>query len=249
MPKERELMDPALAPLVVRGLPPRSRGWAPKEATSGQQSFGHGIEGKVYGDGSAIQAGDPEGGVATWCITRQCYDPVAQDAANIGANSGVVPGWFPTAPRSEIWAYIEALRCMCLSFEYVGDCQHVLDIARQGIPPVFTSSACFNADLWRQARRLLHDHGLNAVTHTKTKAHRSRTAAVTNVNGDDDSVEHWLGNRAADAAAKRLAKSTFDGVAFDERSRTRGRYSLLLNRVAYAVSTLLQHAPLADGRI
>ncbi len=248
LPKERDLVDPALAPLVVRGLPPRSYSWSPREPAVGRQTFGHDIEGKVFGDGSAIQAGDPECGVAAWSIVRQRYDAAAQDAECSGVNSGIVHGWFPTAPRSEISAYIDALSNMCLTFEYVGDCQHVIDIARQGIPLEFTSSMCFNADLWRRARALLHDHGVEAVAHTKTKAHRTKAAAEASDDGAGGPLEHWLGNRTADIMAKSLAKSTFDADAVAARAKARDWYSLVLTRVACAVAFLVKQAPEADGR-
>ncbi len=246
LPPEGQLSDPAIAPLVVRGLPPRNRGWAPRKEQTVERRITLNSEGIVYGDGSAIQGGDPAGGIATWSNIKQIYDHESQSARVEDMGAGVVPGWFPTAPRSEILAYCNALSAMCLSFTYVGDCQHVIDIAKQGIPRQFVSSACFNADLWRRARFLLHDHGVGVVAHVKTKAHRSRTSAEAA--GGDDPVEHWWGNRAADEVAKGLAKDLFEEEAAKSDAQCRERNSRVMSRVAVAAAFTIRQAPEADGR-
>ncbi len=188
--------DAALAPLTEMLLPPRLTAWRPipESAPQGYLEMNSGVN--TYGDGSGYRQQVRDSRVSTWAVIRLDDEGRPEQILR-----GAVPGFFPTVPRAELTALREHLRHAGPQAAYYGDCQHVLDIARQGVGPWFTSARSPNADLWRQVRWLLDDHGSTMPMH-KVKAHRSRQAAIL----DGDLEQTWLGNQMADKACKELAR-------------------------------------------
>jgi hypothetical protein len=122
---------------------------------------------------------------------------------------GRLGGWFPSVPRGELAALLQFCKCVMIPSTYVGDCRYATDGVARGIPALLSSSACAHADLWRELRWRLDDHG-GGINVVKTKAHRSKQCAIDD---SDDGILHWVGNGAADAAAKTLARSAWGAGA------------------------------------
>ncbi len=250
---------PGLAPLLLAGLPPRTRPVikANPEFTEGNISLGS--CGTFYGDASGYGSGGGGGGqpdeVVTWSVLQLrrdaetdvigMSDPLALGGRAVCQQArGVCEGLFPSVPRGELMALVQFLRGVRVPAKYVGDCKGVIDGARLGVPPRLTSSGCFHADLWRDVRHALRDHG-PGIEIRKTKAHRSRTQAA---NDEDDGLEQWEGNQAADEAAKSLARGLW-GAGEDDRAarRTADLNCLrLMRRTAitahFAIQSLGRHA-------
>ncbi len=236
--------DPSLGPLVLRGLPPKARGWQAVEVELTKGNLAKFVAGDTYGDGSGIKSSIPHDGVATWACARINYHHSTRNAITTEVVAGNVPGWFQTVPRAEMTAYIKFLDAAVIPACYVGDCQNVIDVARLGVPVEFTSSASLHADLWREARRLLQDHG-PGISHVKTKAHRSRACAEIDV---EDPLHHWLGNAAADEAAKQLARETYDYTRRAADDVHRENAAAIMGRSAFAVAWAIKNEPQAAKR-
>ena len=116
----------------------------------------------------------------------------------------------------------------------------VIDGILHGVPARLTGARRLHADLWREAARLLKDHGC-ALTFDKTKAHRSRQAAEESV---DDPAWYWAGNGAADHHAKKLCHSIADK---DQRATAekivREESVLWLSHMGFAANWCFQHWP------
>ena len=108
-------------------------------------------------------------------------------------------------------AYVMHLRTILA--RYIGDCLAVINGAKDGVDDKLCSSRSLHADLWREIRRLLKDHG-EGQTVQKTEAHRSRAQAERS---SDDPIQWWMGNRSADLQAKRLSK---EAAAHDDTTAT-----------------------------
>jgi hypothetical protein len=232
--------DPALAPLEIRGLPPKAHLWQPTlvEEQVGDLSYGH--TGTSFGDGSGLRQDQSELRVATWAVVRLC-DP-DPDSNVASAVSGNVGGWFPTVPRAELSALIWHLRSALAPATYVGDCKSVIDGILHGVSSRLTGARGLHADLWREAARLLKDHGC-ALSFDKTKAHRSRQAAEESV---DDPAWYWAGNGAADHHAKKLCHSMADKDKRVTAEKVVMEESVLwLSRIGFAANWCFQHWPAA----
>ncbi len=141
----------------------------------------------------------------------------------------MVPGFFPTVPRAELTALLQHLLHAGLGAEYGGDCEHVLDAARDGVSPYHVSSRCLSADLWIKVRQALRDHG-SAMPMVKIKAHITRQAAL-----DGGGSEHdWLGNREADHQCKTLARGAAPvGPAPETVISNKAQYKEVLLRIMF----------------
>ncbi len=126
------LADPSLGPLLVRGLPPKIKGWSPVEICMTQGALRRGVDGDTYGDGSGYRGKAQHDCTATWSCARIRYDHMQQDATTMEQVSGNVPGWMQTVPRAEISAYVHFLETALIPARYVGDCKHVIDVAALG---------------------------------------------------------------------------------------------------------------------
>ncbi len=187
-----------LAPLREMALPPMPHGWEPLRGEKIQGSLRKSAA-MVFSDGSGIAQDARTRAVSTWAVVRGPADGgLAREVMR-----GRVDGWFRTVPRAEIRGAIAAVEASGAQTPCAFDCQHVVDVLRNGISKRWTGSAAFNADLWRRAKRAL-DGGAGPIMVIKTKAHRSRAAAEVDV---DDPLIHWIGNDAADHHAKQLARA------------------------------------------
>ncbi len=169
------------------------------------------VDGFLYGDGSGYFQDRRECRVATFAIVRMALGAEDEQAVESRV-TGNIGGWFPTVPRGELRALIEFMRHGG-SARYVGDCSYVINGAEGGVSQRLKSSTSSDADLWRRLDELAADHGA-PPTVRKTRAHRSRSDAAAD---DQDGLEHWIGNRAADRAAKDLAKTRVDAAEKEKR--------------------------------
>ncbi len=240
----RDARKPALAPLLEMGLPPRPEPWQPIDGSYEDGHLTTDADQWVCGDGSGYHQQVLEARVATWAVVKKGRDANGKPTA-AETFRGTVDGWYPTVPRGELSALNAHLRHAGPGSTYVGDCRHVLEGAEKGVPRPLTSSANINADLWRITRQLLDDHG-GGVKVRKTKAHRSRTAALADA---DDALIHWEGNQLADEAAKSLAKAAAESLSTaDAISRARSFSAQVIKRVAFGAEWAFRHWPAVDGR-
>ncbi len=230
--------DPALAPLAEMGLPPVSEPWAPTAEITTEDDMPLHVDGCLYGDGSGYYQERRDTRIATYSLVRM--RPAADDASDIEARvAGVVGGWFPTVPRGELRALIEAMRHGG-SATYFGDCKYVISGAEFGVSAKLKSSASADADLWRRVDAMARDHGTPPRVR-KTRAHRSRSAATAD---SSDTIEHWIGNRAADfvakAAARELVRSSDkrERIATDETT-----YCTVIQCVAQGAALAVERWP------
>ncbi len=253
------LNDAALAPLYLAGLPPRLGPILSNVVEVHEGEIALGSCGIFYGDSSGVGC-ESVNGVVTWSLVQLARDGEAElrwrgdgsrhaDGDVVQMMRGTCTGWFPSVPRGELTAMLRFARWARIPARYVGDCKYVTDAVEMGIPGKLTSSACAHADLWREAKRLLQDHG-QGIEVTKTKAHRSRTRAIEDGN---DGVEHWEGNMAADAAAKSLAKKVWlencEPRGRDEAKRADLRTLLVRTAVsAYGAMRALDGIPVPGKR-
>ncbi len=212
--------NPALAPLTLAGLPPRRETFGPPEVEFQEGEVRIGSHGTFYGDASGIGCKGEPPGIVTWSLVQLSRDV---EGSNVDMDDGAedgdplieqmmrgrLGGWFPSVPRGELAALLQFCKCVMIPSTYVGDCRYVTDGVARGIPAQFSSSACAHADLWRELRWRLDDHG-GGINVVKTKAHRSKQCAIDD---SDDGILHWVGNGAADAAAKTLARSAWGAGA------------------------------------
>ncbi len=235
--------QPGDAPMWEMGLPPMPMKWSPIDIDfcEGHLNIGGGNDpgGDMYGDGSGYNQDSRVCRIATWALVRPKGDDVhTQD--NYERLRGVVCGWFSTVPRGELRGLIEFMKYGGPDETYISDCQYVVEGIRHGIPRRLTSSKSVNADMWREARRLLADRGSTPMV-CKTKAHRSRAAAERD---DEEPIRRWHGNRIADEEAKQLAKSIAEKDDRAERiEATVARSSAILARVAIAAAWAYQRWP------
>ncbi len=236
MPKE--LREPAYAPLAQMALPPRALAWQPIEVELTEGACHQGHTGETFGDGSGYRQDCRELRVATWSIARIVRDETGWRREE--STRGSVGGFFPTVPRGEIRAAIEHMKHAMVPAAYIGDCKHVIQILDEGIPDKWVSSRSFNADLWKEARRLMQDHGAG-LTAEKVRAHRARRDAELE---GDDALRHWCGNEAADRQAKSLAKSLMEADGrFDVMERMKLVAEAALRRTAVAAAWILKRRP------
>ncbi len=216
--------DPALAPLCEMGLPPRTTPWKPRPVHPECGYLTMGRDARMYGDGSGYRQASLSGRVATWSVIRLGDEEGGEETLR-----GWLHGFFPTVPRAETTAIIKAIIHAGPNASYGGDCEHVLEAVRQGVPQHMTSSRCFNADLWREARRLLHDRG-SVPDLVKIKAHVSASAAAAA--GAD--LRDWHGNKVADDKCKSIARE--EAEADREHSQAvalRATYRHTIDRIVF----------------
>ncbi len=229
---------PELAPLNYLGLPPRPRPWKPAADAPPEGWLSMEPGGTTYGDGSGFHQQVREARIATWSVIRLRESPTGQ-MTRAEALRGTVAGLFPTVPRAEMTALLQHLRHAGPGAVYGGDCQHVLETAKSGVPPYYTSSKCANADLWRAIRTALHDHG-TPMAMKKIKAHATRSAAVAS----GTLAEDWLGNHLADQHCKSLAKNMAaaqeEAGEGPEEKRT---YRTTINHVTAVAAWAFRHRP------
>ncbi len=223
-------------PLLEAGLPPKIVGWSPVEMEFVQGALQQGHDGDTYGDGSGVHQHNREVRVATWSVLRLV--PGRNDGHILEKLRGNVAGWCPTVPRAEMRALEEHLRHCGIDGTYIGDCKSVVEAARDGVPVSWTKSGNVNADLWQRIRTLQLDHGA-PMKATKIAAHKSRSA-MTALGREMD----WLGNDAADAWAKDLAKSI---AAQDQRlgdiEAHASNCNNTLEHIAYAAAWFMKKRP------
>ncbi len=201
----RSVKDPGLAPLVCMCLPPRATSWSPvaEHETEGALSQLSDLAGGMtFGDGSGYRQNMRDLRISAWASLRLSSSaPIGGETVAEGAR-GLISGYFPTVQRAELYALVFHLRHEGVDGTYVGDCQNVIDTARNGVPDYHVSSRCLHADLWKEVRAEVMDRG-GRVAIRKVKAHRSREQAEEA--GEDARV--WEGNQQADHSCKALAKS------------------------------------------
>ena len=230
---------PQLAPLAYHGLPPRADCWQPTAATEpeGDASVGH--TGTSYGDSSGYHQQELELAVATWAVVRMIGE---QAVSRVRSQ---VSGWFPTVPRAELTALAWHLQSALAPATYVGDCKEVIRGARARVPEALTNSRSLHADLWRQVKQLI-DGRCEGLCFVKTKAHRSRAEAERN---QEDPIENWLGNDAADSYAKDLCRSLSNGDQRWARScEMRARMLPWLCHIGVAAVWCFGHWPVAQRK-
>ncbi len=228
-----QFSEPALAPLTQLCWPPRVGRWLPVEKREDEGHLTMSCE-RSFGDGSGYRQRLRRGRVATWAVTR-----IDEAGTAVESLRGVVDGYFSTVPRGEIKALIAHLRHAGPAAVYVGDCQHVLDAARHGVPPRLLAARSANPDLWAEVDRLLRDHGA-PMELVKVKAHASREAALAYGTSPLD----WMGNIAADAHCRELAR---DIAAQDELANSladrRAAYGRVYRRVIFVAQWALRYRP------
>ncbi len=226
-----------LAPLLLLGIPPVNYALVPVDLNFAEGALSMTVDGLSYGDGSGVRQQSLKYRFATWAIVRG-YVAYNGEWRTQETMRGIVSGWTSTAHRGELKALVEHLRHAGLGAVYVGDCKAVLDGVRDGISRSLTAAANPNADLWREAKKLVEEHGAPPLVR-KTKAHRSKNSAVAD---QEDGVEHWLGNDAADRSAKALAHQLADADKRpDEDERLKSIYRNVIERVAYGTAWRFQH--------
>ncbi len=229
-----EFSDPALAPLTQLCWPPRLTAWSPVPEEQDEGFLSLGDTGRSYGDGSGYRQRHRHSRVATWSLAR-----TADDGAVSEHLRGTVAGFFSTVPRGEIQALITHLRHAGPGATYVGDCQHVLDSARYGVPPRLLLARSPNPDLWSKVDALLKDHG-GPMALVKVKAHASLQAAVASGASADD----WRGNCAADHLCRQLARSIADRRgAEDSLVDSRAAFLKVFQRVLFVTQWAFRYRP------
>ncbi len=228
----------------MMGIPPINHALIPVDLEFSEGALSMAVDGLSYGDGSGVRQQSDKFRFATWAVVRGSVSANGEWRTRESMR-GVISGWLSTVHRGELKALVEHLRHAGLAVTYVGDCKDVLDGVRDGIPPALTSARNPNADLWREAQRLIQQHGTTPLV-KKTKAHRSRASAV----GDrDDGLEHWLGNDAADTAAKSLARQL---AAADNRPQEdeehRAAHRNIMARVAFGTAWRFRHRTALQSR-
>ena len=227
-PVKQDFKNKAPRLLTEFGWPPIVKPWQPTKEEINEGSMLEVWDGDSFGDGSGAHQQNKEDRIATWAVVRQ-----NEHGKILSCIRGNVTGWFPTVLRSELIALIMHLKTSVIPARYIGDCLTVINGAKGGVNDRLCSSKSLHADLWRQIRNLMNDHG-EGQTIQKTKAHRSRVQAE---NSTDDPVSWWMGNRNADMQAKALsaqiAKKSYE-VEAEEQER-RGQ----------AVRTCLRHIGVA----
>ncbi len=226
-----------MEPLHYLGLPPLRAQITPSEFEYVEGGLQHGYDGLTFGDGSGYYQDEPETRVATWSLVRA----IGSDGQPAESLRGNVGGWLSTVPRGEMLAYFHHLRDSGPGGVFVGDCAMVVRAAIMGVSAEARSSANINADIWRMIHDKHKDRGLEASGAIKTKAHRSLRAAELS---SDDPLHLWEGNRAADAHAKQLAKTTADCSSGHEDLVNSRRAALEpIARAAFAVDWNLRRWP------
>ncbi len=229
---------PDLAPLNYLGLPPRWRPWKPADEAPVEGWLSMGPDSTTYGDGSGYRQQIREARIATWSVIRLRELPSGQ-LVRAEALRGTVAGLFPTVPRAEMTALLQHLRHAGPAAAYGGDCQHVLDTARNGVAPYYTSSKCINADLWQAIRAALEDHGM-PMTMKKIKAHATQSAAIAN----GTLAEDWLGNHLADQHCKTLAKNMANAQeGTDIEAETRQAYRRTIDHITAVAAWAFRYRP------
>ncbi len=229
---------PELAPLNYLGLPPRTKPWKPAAEAPVEGWLSMGPDSTTYGDGSGYHQQIRDARIATWSVVRLRRSSSGQ-LVRAEALRGAVAGLFPTVPRAEMTALLQHLRHAGPGAAYGGDCQHVLDIARSGVPPYYTSSKCANADLWQAIRAAMEDHG-GPMIMKKIKAHATQGAAVAN----GTLAEDWLGNHLADQHCKSLAKhlaKTQEETDAGHMERKAHRYTI--DHISTVAAWAFRHRP------
>ncbi len=202
-----------LAPLSVFGLPPLLRDNCPRELSIREGAVPRATSGKIFGDASGVGQRNQTPEIVTWSIAT-----LGSDGASLQHSmGGTCSGWYPSVPRGELQALVEALEVALIPATYVGDCQFVTDGLTAGIPRSLASSSSSHADLWRRARWLLRDHG-PGIDCIKVKAHRLR--GHVEAEGHAEGLQLWLGNQFADTTAKGLALRLWEGVRAEADRRT-----------------------------
>ncbi len=108
------------------------------------------------------------------------------------------------------------------------------------MPLRLKSSASADADLWRQLDGLIRQHGAPPRV-LKTKAHRSRRQAQAD---ETDGIQHWLGNKAADAIAKGLARSRAEASPTAKHiEHNEAIYIRIIRCVAQGAAAAVDHWP------
>ncbi len=209
------------------GWPPVEVPWEPVEGNFTEGDFGAILEGDAFGDGSGYNQASRETRISTWSVIR------TQEGDDDGhrplryASRGTVTGWFPTVHRAELTALINCLKSAVIPARYIGDCAATINGARSGVGAWLTGSRSMHADLWREVKFHLDDHG-EGISVAKTKAHRSRRQAE---NDTADPIEWWIGNQHADSHAKDLARSL---AAADSRAvRQEAAEEVALNMLSH----------------
>ncbi len=186
----------------------------------------------TYGDGSGYRQRLRRGRVATWAATR-----IDDEGTVTEGLRGVVEGYFSTVQCGEILPLIGHLLYAGLGAACVGDCQHVLDAARYGVPPRLLSARSANPDLWAVVNRLLLDHGA-FMPLVKVTAHASREAAVAM----GTSARDWKGNSAADELCRSLARDIAGNDALaNSLADRRAAYENVFRRVLFVAQWALRY--------
>ncbi len=235
----RKTTEAGMAPLMQMALPPVACAWEPVEIDYKDGALSQDVGGDTFGDGSGYHQQEVATRIATCSAVRLRFS----DEGNwtlAETTREVIGGWFPTVPRGEITALITHLRHTGTGSTYWGDCKHVIDVANAGVPEAWASSVCANADLWREVRRLLADHGGN-LTFRKVAAHRARAAAE--IEGET-ALMAWIGNDAADVQARSLARSIAEADPRQEATeRLREVSAITLDRVGVAAALAFRGRP------
>ncbi len=235
----KEASDVGLTPLMQMALPPLAHTWRPVEGGYRDGALSQDVGGDTFGDGSGYFQQETATRVATCSVVRLRADCEGRWVLAESSRE-IVRGWFPTVPRGEISALIMHLQHAGVGATYWGDCKHVIDVANAGVPQRWASSSCANADLWREVRRLLADHG-GQLSFRKVAAHRARATAEAEGGA---SLMIWTGNNAADIQARKLAKSIADtDQRQKECERLREISSTIIDRVGVAAALAIRGRP------
>ncbi len=177
-------------PKVDLRLPSEAHDWG----VDGQPRHGALATGDVFSDGSVkgLLWGATRGG---WGVAVVSEEGMVQWSLG-----GTCQDWHPTSLRSELRGVLEALRRAAPPIRLHVDCQAVVDGVNEG-RAYCTSSRREGADLWRKIWPLIEDIGLSSagLTFIKVKAH----CTLDEVREGRLSMKEWVGNAAADRAAKR----------------------------------------------
>jgi hypothetical protein len=141
----QELHDPALAPLMLAGLPPLLFPVAPEDLDYEEGDVSYGSCGTFYGDASGVGCEARETGIVTWGLIQLCRDAEDREGGGLDDDAdegtavnqmvrGRCTGWFPSVPRGELLALLHFSRRVRIPSTYVGDCRYVTDAVAQGGP-------------------------------------------------------------------------------------------------------------------
>ncbi len=234
--------EPRLAPMAELGLPPITHPWAPIPQGDHEGFLCRGVGGCVYGDGSGYQQASRALRKATWSVNRraEAERSVFDGRPKVGGSlASVVPGWFSTVPRGEIWAALMALDNGCIPLKYLGDCRLVIDGCQNAVPPHLLSSKSRNADLWKRIAFQINDHG-EGLTLTKTRAHRSRGQAEADIS---DGLSNWIGNSLVDDCCKELARRLHQQDPRPAKQKEFNKlYSITAEALSFGAHCVLKHA-------